>query len=379
MKELSTKDMTAYLKCIIDLESSIYCQRQARANIRAIYENERDAKKRNLIAKKNSPIKKREIEEIIKPEDPRTTRTISPVEAARINSHDTPKVLVFLGICSILMGLGMRLFFKLLLVDEISSLGTFLGTFLLVMCWGLAAVCIVCALYLVVTGNDKIKKAEAEEQRLDAEYERTMKEYEQKMKEYERLVAINEQEYENEVKQREQAIKQAELELEEAEDACKKAYEMSEEKISVPLNETRRLRDKMYGFIIFPKYRNFVAISTIYEYFASGRCTSLAGADGAYNLYEMELRQNLILDKLDTVIDQLEAIKQHQYTLYSELQKTNATIADICDNTRKIVNSVEKIEDSVQAVAHSSYITSYCAQVTAKNTEALKYIALING
>ena len=37
------------------------------------------------------------------------------------------------------------------------------------------------------------------------------------------------------------------------------------------------------------------AMCTMYEYFVTGRCDKLSGADGAYNLYETEVRQNIII------------------------------------------------------------------------------------
>ena len=87
--------------------------------------------------------------------------------------------------------------------------------------------------------------------------------------------------------------------------------------------------------IIFPKYRNLVAISAINEYLLSERCTQLEGADGAYNLYEMELRQNIVIDKLSAIVSDLEQIKQNQYSLYKELRKSNATIDDILTETKE--------------------------------------------
>ena len=178
----------------------------------------------------------------------------------------------------------------------------------------------------------------------------------------------------------EQAENQAKTEYEEVQESRTRASEVIEEKLSEPLAQTRQVLEKLYtSDVIFPKYKNMVAICTIYEYFAAGRCTTLVGADGAYNLYESELRQNLIIGKLDTIISQLEEIKQNQYILYTELKKTNSITSSIYRDIKNILNSVEQIGDTVQNIAHSSYITSYCAQVTAQNTEALKYITLING
>lgn len=101
-------------------------------------------------------------------------------------------------------------------------------------------------------------------------------------------------------------------------------------KLFESLSETRNVLSRLYeSNIIYPKYRNMVAMCSIYEYFATGRCTELTGPNGAYNLYESELRQNTIINKLDTIINQLEAIKNNQYMLYTEMVKTNGMLLGI--------------------------------------------------
>ena len=139
---------------------------------------------------------------------------------------------------------------------------------------------------------------------------------------------------------------------------------------------SKKLYDLDY---IFPKYRNFAAICSIYEYFVSGRCTELTGADGAYNLYESELRQNLIIERLDKIIDSLEVIKENQYALYSELERTNEILNGISSDMRELVSTVRRIEITANRIEDAVHITNYYTQVTAQNTKALKYIALING
>ena len=145
------------------------------------------------------------------------------------------------------------------------------------------------------------------------------------------------------------------------------------ETLNVPLRETKEALEKLYSNdIIFPKYRDMVAMSTMYEYFASGRCTELTGPNGAYNLYESELRQNLIINRLDIIISQLEKIKQNQYMLYQEMKETNRVLDEISGDVNQIVKNTTKI-------ATASQFTAYCSEVIVKNTEAIKYITLING
>ena len=88
--------------------------------------------------------------------------------------------------------------------------------------------------------------------------------------------------------------------------------------------------------VIFPKYRNFIAIATINEYLMSGRCYELEGPNGAYNLYEMELRQNIVINQLSSIINNLEQIKNNQFSLYQELARANSTVSNILHEVRGV-------------------------------------------
>ena len=126
----------------------------------------------------------------------------------------------------------------------------------------------------------------------------------------------------------------------------------------------RKLRealDSLYDMnVLYPKYRNLVAVSMIYEYLSSGRCDRLDGPDGAYNLYEMELRQNIIIGQLSSIVENLNQIRNNQFTLYNELVSANQRAASVLSD---IGNNVK--------------ISAYQNEAAAKNAEALKYISLI--
>lgn len=88
--------------------------------------------------------------------------------------------------------------------------------------------------------------------------------------------------------------------------------------------------------VVYAKYRNLVAITTINEYLQSGRCTELEGHEGAYNLYEMELRQNIVINQLSNIVSNLEQIKDNQFALYQELAHANATVDSIMREIRQV-------------------------------------------
>jgi hypothetical protein len=81
--------------------------------------------------------------------------------------------------------------------------------------------------------------------------------------------------------------------------------------------------------IIFPKYRNFLAINQISEYIDSGRCSELEGPYGAYNLFENELRQNIIISRLDNIIHELEQIRENQYYTYLAIRAAQNAIDNL--------------------------------------------------
>ena len=168
------------------------------------------------------------------------------------------------------------------------------------------------------------------------------------------------------------------IELKDAERAFEydtKNYKIATEAVNQMQKTLLNTKDTLQKFysveMLYPKYRNLVAVSTIYEYFASGRVDTLEGPNGAYNLYESELRQNIIIGKLDVIISQLDQIKTNQYALYNELKETNQIINGIRNDVSMLVRSTHEIADATK-------ITALCSKVTAQNTEILKWLAVIN-
>lgn len=320
---LSKEDLTQYLKQATQLEASIFKQEEAikQAN-----------RQLSLKSPRLAEVSK---EYIYKP--------VKPTEVSDNTSGNSYMVFYILGVILIVVGLIVGFATNLIIVGSIFIVGG-------VMVLGLAS---------GKKKNNEAQNAAAIKYKEDMlKYERDYEEYKRKCREaeakYEALKNLAQIEYETERKN--YAI---------ATSAVKK--------LNSPLAESKSALSKLYTFdVIFPKYRNLVAISTFYEYFASGRVTELEGPNGAYNLYENELRMNLIINKLDIIITKLDEIKANQYALYNELKDTNQIISGIQSDITELVRTTHNIEDATR-------ITAYCAKVTAQNTEALKYIALVNG
>lgn len=134
------------------------------------------------------------------------------------------------------------------------------------------------------------------------------------------------------------------------------------------IQQTEQTLIRYYGKgIIFPKYRELVAVSSFYEYFASGRCSTLEGHEGAYNIFEMESRQDLILRKLDDIIARLDRIEQNQYMLYTAIQNSNR-------DTNRMLTELNRTAQNIES---NSSITAYNSRITAQNTEFLKWIEFL--
>lgn len=98
--------------------------------------------------------------------------------------------------------------------------------------------------------------------------------------------------------------------------------------------------------LFFLKYQNFVMISSIHEYICSGRCSTLEGHEGAYNILEMELRLDRIEGKLDNIIQKLNQIKDNQYTIYYAIQEAKNQCSALVENS---VNIEKRLGELVTA------------------------------
>lgn len=235
------------------------------------------------------------------------------------------------------------------------------------------------------------KKILAENEEIKAQYLLNVKEYESQLHEYEhqkdRMIAEAQNEAENikvtleQLKAESQKGKDGSLlvssaseikkiiddEVREAEDFLKKLYEC---------------RNGLYAYeIVFGKYRNVVALSTFYEYLMAGRCTALEGADGAYNLYENQIRADMIIGQLSQVIEKLDDIKDSQYMIYSELQTVNRSLDHLNKTMDSALVSIQNMEKDVAniskntaVIAHNTAVTAHYAKINAELTNALGFM-----
>ncbi len=159
------------------------------------------------------------------------------------------------------------------------------------------------------------------------------------------------------------------------------------------LEKLYHARNELYAYdIVFIKYRNLVAISTFYEYIMSGRCETLEGTSGAYNIYENEIRMNTVISQLSDVVASLEEIKNNQFMIYSAITEINLQLSELNYSMDSAVKSLERIKtntsdmnkylseisDNTKVIAYNTEATAFYAKKNAELTNALGYMVALS-
>lgn len=135
--------------------------------------------------------------------------------------------------------------------------------------------------------------------------------------------------------------------------------------IASKYKQTKDVLNQYYALgIIYPKYRNLVSISYIYEYLMSGRCTALEGHGGAYDVFECDKRFESITTRLDVIVNKLDQIEINQHQIYSAVKGG-------IKSSNQLVNSMLQ---NIENISNNTKINTYYNEVSARNTEFLKAI-----
>lgn len=133
------------------------------------------------------------------------------------------------------------------------------------------------------------------------------------------------------------------------------------------LTETSVLLNNYYSSgVVYPKYQGLIPVTMFCEYLASGRCDTLTGHEGAYNIYENEIRLNLIIVKLEEVVDKLDQIQQNQYMLASQLEQITRELQGLNSAVATQTAVLERIDDNTE-------VSNYYNRITAANTDFLTW------
>ena len=291
-------DLKIYISRAVELETAIYTQKKL------MEEHERILQKR----RPKAPVMK-QIKEPVEPQPP------------ELFTQESKGKSIFLIVCLFI----------------ISFCSMVLGPVGII--FGIAVFAFAC--FCIRTDKEERQTTEELNQQRIEEYEKQRKQYSLKKEKYNRDIIAAEKEYSvacNNYK------------------AEASAYDTNSSLLMTKHNEAllslqNALHELYTQNIVYPKYRNIVAITTISEYLMSGRCSALEGSEGAYNLFESEIRQNIVINQLSVIVSNLEQIRNNQFMLYQELDKANSTI--------------DSILHEIKAVNQNTKLTAYFAGVTA--------------
>ena len=139
---------------------------------------------------------------------------------------------------------------------------------------------------------------------------------------------------------------------------------------------SKKKLDKMYSYdILEEKYRNIVAVASIYEYLKHERTRSLqrVGSDeGAYNIFESEVRLNKIITNTDIIIQKLDVVIENQRELANTMRNAQNSINHLVTSTN---NMSARLQSGMKQLNASAELSNYQQQQT--NNE-LRYMNFMN-
>lgn len=121
--------------------------------------------------------------------------------------------------------------------------------------------------------------------------------------------------------------------------------------------------------LVAPKYHNFNAMATFYEYISTGRCLAVFGPDGVIDTYEDDIKMGIIISTLldirdivaDTnakagfLCDQAQIANQQLARVNSNLSAIKVSSAATAANTAAIANYCHSINESVHRIEYSYF------------------------
>ena len=211
----------------------------------------------------------------------------------------------------------------------------------------------------------------------EAEYAKAIEEHEEQKRQYQESMAEFDKRCEKAIDERMRELEQAISEIDSSSsdlDSVISIYAIEEQVAEEALRNALSHLEFIYSCdAILPKYRTLPAVATMCEYLETGRCTDLAGPNGAYNLYESEIRANCIIAQLDMIQESLNDIKNNQYRLYEavvdvhkSVDKLNRNLSSklqgLLDSSSGIKKELESMSEDVSSIKKSSAAGAYFAE-----------------
>lgn len=145
---------------------------------------------------------------------------------------------------------------------------------------------------------------------------------------------------------------------------------------------------KIYSIgVLAPKYRNFVAVCSLLEYFQVGTCETMKDA---YNKYDNELLLGYIISDLGKIFRSLEEIKQNQFILYSSVQSSNRLLDQLVrqsgdfytqasEQLLNLEQFASNMDSKMSEILETSTITAYCSEEAQKELQFIRRMRQYDG
>lgn len=140
------------------------------------------------------------------------------------------------------------------------------------------------------------------------------------------------------------------------------------------ISDTQTALDKLYILNIINKdYQGLIPVVMFCEYFRKELCYKLEGPNGAYRLYENDLKWGKMYAKIDEVLSRLDEIRETQEALYFEIQRSNKLSNQLYNTAIETSKTMKRIESNSVISAENSRITAQNAKVVA-NMELYRFL-----
>ena len=135
------------------------------------------------------------------------------------------------------------------------------------------------------------------------------------------------------------------------------------------LAESKKTLEQAYNIVGIDKtFRNLICMGYMDEYLRLGIATKLTGVDGLYFVIKQQLNFDQINASLNVIIEKLDVIIDQQSQIYRSLQSLNAK----CNS---MVSELEKISYNTYSTAYDSAINTYTDE---RLTQEISYLNYIN-
>lgn len=125
--------------------------------------------------------------------------------------------------------------------------------------------------------------------------------------------------------------------------------------------------------VVHRKYHDIVPICQFIEYLDTKRCYQLEGSNGCYNKYEEELRQNMIISRLDNIESKLDQIANNQQTIVNTLRSIDIGVRSMYDEICQLNDKTDDIKENLIAIKTCQEISNGINAEIAANSASIAW------